>query len=591
MKMLQITCFVLLLFGIGFGKMYAQEKTAYEKKKEELVLQLWSKFGKTIALIVTNTAEHKGDAKFIKDADELKKSGAKEIAALYGRSIPEYDATIWLADELKKAQKLKTAVDIKREQDAAYAKTDMGHLKSNIQHAFKKWNQKGEFEKEADYEQRLQTQSETAFEQVCVAQIKEAAGKCNLNRNSDYPDRTDLQRTLSAYDTESESFSVSFKINGISWQKEIDVPLDEAEAFKKNWNSLTAKIGEYDWCCIENSLCPTLVILENVREKAIYELPLTLNNQSDIAFAFDDFDIENPYLKDFVFSYPNAKKKEQQLFDAYRHQLDSIFQNYNRQLLQNPHNTAKETLNSYTEMERNGDKKANFTKSAYAMKADFEKLNAEIEKQFRQKKPTEYVNIFYSSNPDKKPEADKLYLECRCKYPKREDFDLSFIDGKTANCGCRENEYRENKALFSGKTDFDEWYDKGDPDYSFEVERRALYQFLNANATFLESMDFQQEEKESAGSAIGRTIIGAAIGRPAAGKDYSTENRIRKSILAAIEKGKNAPYYQEVLGVVIEKNKAMNKEWGKNGQKFDNKAAFYEAYISGNYKTILKKMK
>ncbi len=52
---------------------------------------------------------------------------------------------------------------------------------------------------------------------------------------------------------------------------------------------------------------------------------LPLKNQSDITYSFDNFHIDNPYLKGYVFKYSNAKIIQQQSSVFYSNRLDSIF--------------------------------------------------------------------------------------------------------------------------------------------------------------------------------------------------------------------------------------------------------------------------
>jgi hypothetical protein len=104
-------------------------------------------------------------------------------------------------------------------------------------------------------------------------------------------------------------------------------------------------------------------------------------------------------------------------------------------------------------------------------------------------------------------------------------------------------------------------------------------------------MDFLKEKKESAGYAIGRGLLEIATNSNISAKDYTTENEIRKNILSIITNCQNKPYYNQVIDIVIETNKNLNKEWAKNGQYFENKAEFYTAYLSEDYKKILKDKK
>jgi hypothetical protein len=256
-------------------------------------------------------------------------------------------AIIWYANELKKIQNLKTAVDFQREKDAkaqkeqaqkeakarkeqgAYERTDAGSIKKSIKIAFEKWNQKGEFEKETDFNNRLKNQSKAVFSQVCIEQIKSIINDYNRNR---------LKRELSSYQTEKEYFIVSFNINEIKmkWQNQINIPISNAENFKKNWPALQSEFSVYDWCFVGNSLCPTLVYLYDANEKSKYKFPLSPENQSEITISFNDLGIDNPYLQSYVFKYSDTKLEEEyqkngnlfasrEEFDAFINKGDSIY--------------------------------------------------------------------------------------------------------------------------------------------------------------------------------------------------------------------------------------------------------------------------
>jgi len=58
-----------------------------------------------------------------------------------------------------------------------------------------------------------------------------------------------------------------------------------------------------------------------------------------------------------------------------------------------------------------------------------------------------------------------------------------------------------------------------------------------------------------------------------------------------INECKNKSYYPQVMDLVIETNKGLNKEWSKNGQYFQSKTEFYEVFLSDNYKQIVKEKK
>lgn len=492
-----------------------------------------------------------------------------------------------MANEYKQTEKLKNTTDFRLEKEAnarklqyekekklkaeqeAYIKTDIGSIQLKIQLEFEKWNQKGEFEKEADYSERLRAQSQNAFEEICINQIKAKI----KNYNNDY----NLRKELSTYNSENEFFFVSFQINNVKWQNKLNIPISKAEDFKNNFSDLNSKIDEYNWCFVENNLCPTEIILTN--NYSNYRFPLSLTNQSEITFSFDDFKIENQYLKGYTFKYSNAKaiaeqvKKEKQRLDSlelvtYNLKLDTIFQNYNQQLLQNPYNIKKMVLSDFNKI--GDDLKASYYESLSEVRQrefkiikedidrKFRTMNNSFEEEVKASNPTEYCKIYFSLNPDKKSEADKKYLECKCNYPNRENYDFKFITGSLYNCNCRAIEYSKNGKLYASKEEFDSFFDKGESIYLLETEKRATLNYLNVNSQLLQSMNFQKDKNE---------------------------------ILTMITESQNKPYYLQILDFAIETNKALNKEWSKNGQYFENKTQFYNAYISEDYKKRLKNNK
>ena len=219
------------------------------------------------------------------------------------------------------------------------------------------------------------------------------------------------------------------------------------------------------------------------------------------------------------------------------------------------------------------------------MKSNFEKLNKNFEIELENKNPTEYCNLYYSLNPNKKEEADKMYLECRCKYIKNK-FDLDFINGKVNGCYCRDDEYRKSGKLFADKTEFNMFYDKGN---NILLEEIAIRDF-KTQASIIETLNLKDiNNNEVSGREVGKAILGEVTGLNI--PENSEKEKLTKSYVQKIASYKDKPYYSKIMDFIIETNKGLNKEWTKNGVIFYNKVEFYEAYISGNYKQILKAKK
>jgi hypothetical protein len=588
---IKVTLFMSLTLVMA-SMVYAQNQqaTVYEKKKIELFLQISQRYGQHAAAFASSFIDNKSDDEVFKGAES-----AKVANALIGGNTT-YTAIIWYANELKKIQKLKTAVDFQREKEAkaqkeqeAYEKTDAGSIKQSIKTAFEKWNQKSEFEKQIDFDERIKISSQEGFVQICMEEIEK---RIKIYIHSDYDNLKSFhkfKKELSPYNTDNEFFTVTFSVNGIKGQSKIDIPLAEAENFKNRWNNLSFEINKYDWCLAENTLYPTLITFFSYDKKSKYESLISLDNRQEITVSFNDLGIDNPHLKDYVFKYSDAKIINQQILASYNNRLDSIFKDYNRQLLQNPYNIKRQTMTGY-KMKSEGNREENFTSCVNSMKRDFEQLNNNFERNLKSQNPSEYCRIYFTQNPDKKTEADKKYLECRCNYSSRSKFDIQFIDKNLHGCNCREKEYQKNGNLFASKEEFDSWFDKGDSIFIPEIEKRQITAIIHKNKGFVESIDFQKEKSESSKSVLERRLLRTATGINVNEKAYSNENEARINILSLVNSSKEKSYYPQIIDLLIDTNKKLNKEWRKNGQHFENKTEFYEAYTF-DYKQILKEKK
>lgn len=537
MKHLKKTCLLILLLFVSFNVVIAQktQPTPYQKKQ----LELSKKWFQILAGYEMSMSDEVFYEQLTagKEANDFVLGLAILNYAMYNSKSQCEKIFTQMNNEFKQAEKLKNATDFRLEKEAkdlkeqeAIEKTDFGSIRKNIKYAFEKWNQKGEFEKENDYSVRLQKQSHIAFDGICLEKIKD-----KINNFSTY----NWEKKLSTYDSENEFFTVFFKINGIEWQSSINIPISQAEKFKIDWPDFDFIMDVYDWSFVENSLFPSVVTLKKY-DKTKYKFPVILNNQSEISYSFDNLGIDNMYLKGYVFRYSNAKniaeqqEREKQRLDSlelvtYNQKLDSIFNDYNRQLLQNPYNVGKKVMSDYKKVAGKNDREYYFKNSLSSIKYNYEQLNKAFTSEY-------------------------------------------------------DNEYRKNGKLFANKDEFDTFYKKGIEDYQSEIEKRTTMNYLLVNSQFIESMDFQKEKKEPISPPN-------FYGYSTPTVDNTEINKTRKSILSTISESKNKPYYSQVLDFVIVTNKEMNKEWNKNGQYFVSKSEFYNAYISVDYKKILKENK
>lgn len=192
----------------------------------------------------------------------------------------------------------------KQEKVEKYEYTDRGSIQKNIKSVFFNWSQKGEFEKQADYEVRIKKQSQSKFTEICIEEIKK---KINSFRSSD------LSINLLTYDAENEFFPTVFKFKGREWKNQVKISIDKAQNFKENeWRKFHWQKEESIWCLINNELFPSKIYLKRNSHYITFNLPLP--NQEEITVSFNDLGIENPYLKDFIFNYSTALGKESNIY-------------------------------------------------------------------------------------------------------------------------------------------------------------------------------------------------------------------------------------------------------------------------------------
>ncbi len=467
-----------------------------------------------------------------------------------------------LNNEFKQAEKLKNATDYYREKEAKYAKTDAGKIKAQIKDEFENWNKKGEFESQSDYQSRLQTGSKNKFYKICLKHIEDKISSLNIE--------VELTKELNSYNTEREIFPVSFSFKSIKWRNAVFVSIENAPKFKSNWSGIKYKIDDFDWSFVNDSLCPSSITLIDGSNN--YNCTLPLKTQTDIKYSFDDFKIDNSYLKGYVFNFSTVKKDIQHLAEL-NAQLDLQFNSYNNKLSENPYNIFNKTMKQFNNIENIENMNEIYEQQISAMNSEFNYLNNNFEKNLRSKDFEEFIFVYYSINTAKKQEADKTYLESRCHYTNRLEFDKDFIDNKLPEGNCREIKYAESTDLFTSKEEFNKFYNLGEDVIQKEIKTRilkkeeeAILVNIMSNATIIEKLDLK-------GAKVNSDDANA--------KEYfqTANNNIQK------------PYYSKIIDSLIEINKGLKKEWTKRSNLFSNKIEFFEAFTSGDYNKILNEKK
>ena len=305
--------------------------------------------------------------------------------ALDGCNSKNAKVAVWYGEEMEKAKKLKTAEEIRREKQEheermkkeslsaekreketqeqlkrrAYEATDKVKMGKEIIEDFENWQKKGEFEKTADWQERLKNNSLQKFHEICTKILQKL-----VNYNYQLSNKNELQ----VYNADAECFPVrlSFKtdygVKGNSSYQEylqtnyivqVPVSMNDAERFKKNYESGCYRWSAdiYDYTFVNNYLCPKKVIYQecekgkHIADRFALDVPLQfildvpLQNTTEIEFAFDDLGIENEYAKGAVFNTLKLKQivehtkqeeqeKQKKIFEEKR---DAIYSQYANQ--------------------------------------------------------------------------------------------------------------------------------------------------------------------------------------------------------------------------------------------------------------------
>jgi len=404
------------------------------------------------------------------------------------RKMNDVVETFQMLGEIGKLEKESKAITLNEVKNSKYSLF--------VEKKLAEWKKKGDFEKTADWQKRLNDSTAIKKSEIYESSVNEYAEDLDVLRHFDWF----YDKYSGQYDSDKEVLVVN-----TFWGKiPIPVPLDKA----KNWHNIQ-NVGALEaHFFIQNDQLALLSL-------STYDEEYTWENPSQAAQI-----VRNKRLEK-IFELERLDSLELLTFN---NRLDSVYLDYNQQLLQNPYNLKQRILKNYNKITATGtdNRQNSFNRQVFDMKSEFNSLK----------------NNF---------ESDRL------------------------------NEYRQNGKLFANETEFDNFYTSGKDIYLAEVKKKTILKYFSDNAKFIESMDFQKVAKENTDSA---KFLGVTY--------YSEIKAAKRKILSAISESQNKPYCSQLLDFVIETNNGLNKEWSKNGQFFENKAEFYNAYLSDDYKKILK---
>ncbi len=285
-----------------------------------------------------------------------------------------------------------------------------------------------------------------------------------------------------------------------------------------------------------------------------------------------------PNLKSF--SMPKAEeaieetRKNQALCSQYNLDLETFCEELNSKLRENIfYDGSKLTFNP---IQLNNDKGViadHYRVKKEELTREYNTLNnGGMESNLKITNPYKYIHCYQVAYPETKNLVDSIRLEYRC-YSYLYIEIINALDGKPiTSTPCREKYYVPAVArLFKDKAEIDERYNRAHSEADFENEIEERQNCKNKLYSFEDELQRNNKVKLQ--------------GMSCAGEGFA------QFCMQQISYFKSHYYYDNAINIVLSFNVKAKAEYEKNGQYFVNKKNFFEAYISSEYKTILKNIK
>ena len=257
-----------------------------------------------------------------------------------------------------------------------------------------------------------------------------------------------------------------------------------------------------------------------------------------------------------------------ELYEKCNNVVQTVWMECNKQLEKYPYNTGKIQLDSISMSSYLMDPRlSTITDSTVAnLKQQTSEIMINCYQQLKSDNPKVFAEIYLQRHPEIKSVLEHLKLECRCNNYSEEQLVIWIADISLPQCSCRNDYWNQYSTLYFSRAEFD-----------------SLYNI--SEKVFIDDVSFRHSLKTDI-QQIASMLAGLKSAKFKDGLTGKQEDVIQ--ILRKVQYHKGKYYYGEVLEMMFSADAIMTKEWEKNGQYFSSKNEFYEAYISGYYKKILK---
>lgn len=588
--------FILMMLCASVLSLFAE--TAYEKKVHEIKMEYFLFFKN--GFYSAATMEDYYLISMLGGVD-----GALAMAQLdYGLKYP--DQMKMMTDRMNK--ELEQAKSLMSEEDRIneWKKSDYGKMVSWIEKSYSAKFTKDEFETKNQYYTRIMGDAKVLFNEKCTSLYEELYNS--------------LEITLSPlkYDAETQTSTIKiieqFKFDKNELKKEFITKLSLPSHQARNLNEYVVKGNEItktkwgvfnkkDVYVVEAQIPLYLGSGINKNVPSNFHITIHIPNQelsTPLSFNIKQIDSNAPwdsYWDSEIFA------KNLELLNKYNKELTDSVKVYNEKLASHPyyivyHQNNRQSFfklpdlalknipelaieNTQSSAQQLLEENYLLTHSCLAtsnikqmqeqklsaIRSDYQKMNSSMETICKNKDPEHHAKIYCVLHPEFAAKVDSVYHDYRCKYDTYQVAIKLLANEVWNEPTCQETQYNVHNKLFKSKEEFMQVYDKLSHS-GFTKELSNRYKKINDFAENLNADNF-------------KSIIFL---------DAKILNDSK--LMAFIEK------YEELkemcnypVSEFINHNTKMLKEWQKNAIYWSSADEFFEAYISGNYKQILKNKK
>lgn len=215
--------------------------------------------------------------------------------------------------ELRVAEKLKNSADRLRE----FYETDKGMVYKTVKDKFALWMQKGEFEKQANFEERLCDSTKIKFGEICEDAFNDITDiLLHGSKDNSEDEKIKLEKQLDTYDSENEQFTMYCTSHeAYTAVVKLHIPISEAQDFKETFEANDIFINKIkDGVFVGNIFVPTVLVISRngnelylVKADCIIDLNkearVDSNKMEKFTIPFDKLNIDCDTLKGYVYHH------------------------------------------------------------------------------------------------------------------------------------------------------------------------------------------------------------------------------------------------------------------------------------------------